>query len=97
MIVGKAAEPEFLNRVVYIALTHDSRIMKVDTVQAYHSGDNVFVEVDIMLPCDMRLDQAHDIGEALQEKLEMLGNVERAFVHLDFETYHKPEHRKKLK
>ena len=36
--------------------------------------------------------EAHAIGESLQNKLEKLPEVERAFVHLDFECEHKPEH-----
>jgi divalent metal cation (Fe/Co/Zn/Cd) transporter len=50
------------------------------------------VEVDVVLPGTMSLRESHDIGESLQFKLESLDRVERAFVHLDFETSHKPEH-----
>ncbi|GMN49562.1 hypothetical protein TIFTF001_018721 [Ficus carica] len=49
-------------------------------------------EVDIELPEDLPLKEAHLIGETLQIKLEKLPEVERAFVHLDFECDHKPEH-----
>lgn len=49
-------------------------------------------QVDIELPDDMLLREAHDIGETLQNKLEALPEVERAYVHLDFECGHKPEH-----
>jgi len=35
---------------------------------------------------------AHDLGQTLQDKLETLPNVDRAFVHLDHEVDHKPEH-----
>ena len=53
------------------------------------------VEVDIVLPREMRLDVSHQIGETLQQKLEKLSDVERAFVHVDWETDHDPqtEHR----
>ena len=49
-------------------------------------------QVDIELPEDMHLREAHNIGETLQEKLEDLPEVERAYVHLDFESTHRPEH-----
>lgn len=49
-------------------------------------------QVDIELPEDLPLKEAHAIGESLQIKLEKLPEVERAFVHLDFECDHKPEH-----
>ena len=91
-IVGKSADHFFLQKITYLTLTHDKRIMEVDTCRAYHAGNNFVVEVDIVLPPDMPLKEAHDIGEALQFKLESLGNVERAFVHIDYESDHKPEH-----
>jgi len=50
-------------------------------------------QVDIKLSEDMRLREAHTIGESLQEKIEKLPEVERAFVHIDFESTHKPEHK----
>jgi divalent metal cation (Fe/Co/Zn/Cd) transporter len=34
----------------------------------------------------------HDVAEELQIKLESLPDVERAYVHVDYETTHKPEH-----
>ncbi|PQQ05132.1 metal tolerance protein 4 [Prunus yedoensis var. nudiflora] len=48
--------------------------------------------VDIELPEDLPLKEAHAIGELLQIKIEELPEVERAFVHLDYECDHKPEH-----
>ena len=38
----------------------------------------------MVLPGDMPLKDAHDIGEDLQNKIEALPEVERAFVHLDW-------------
>lgn len=49
-------------------------------------------QVDIELPEDLPLKEAHAIGESLQIKIEELPEVERAFVHLDYECDHKPEH-----
>lgn len=34
--------------------------------------------------------KAHDVSQQLQDKLEVLPNVERAFVHVDHETTHTP-------
>ena len=91
-IVGISADPYFLQKLTYTALTHDERILEVDTCKAYHSGNNYVVEVDIVLSPDMPLKETHDIGESLQFKLEALDQVERAFVHIDYESIHKPEH-----
>ncbi|OAJ37082.1 hypothetical protein BDV3_000133 [Batrachochytrium dendrobatidis] len=96
LIVGKSADTSFLNRVTYLSMTHDPRVKQVDTCRAYYAGSKYVVEVDIVLPADMPLCEAHDIGEALQIKIETLEEVERAFVHLDHETSHRPEHQKSI-
>ncbi len=31
-LVGKSAPQDFLNKLVYVAITHDARIEKIDTV-----------------------------------------------------------------
>eukprot|EP00761_Pharyngomonas_kirbyi_P003086 gb/GECH01003090.1/.p1 GENE.gb/GECH01003090.1/~~gb/GECH01003090.1/.p1 ORF type:complete len:448 (+),score=73.00 gb/GECH01003090.1/:1-1344(+) len=95
-LVGKTAGPKFLQRLTYLAMNHDERIIKIDTVRAFHFGSAFLVEMDIVLDEEMTLREAHDIGESLQIKLENLSDVERAFVHLDYEYTHKPEHNMRL-
>lgn len=73
-----------------------SRFPQVDTVRAFHFGCNFLVEVDIVLPSNMPLREAHDIGESLQHRLESLADVERAFVHLDYESTHHPHSEHKV-
>ena len=34
--------------------------------------------------------KAHDLSQQLQDKIESLPDVERAFVHVDHETSHRP-------
>ena len=95
-LVGRTAKRRFLNMLTWIAANHHKSIEAVDTVRAYTFGVNYLVEVDIQLAPDMQLQEAHDIGESLQQKLESLDEVERAFVHLDFETLHSPTIEHKL-
>lgn len=91
-LVGQSAPPEVLQKLTYLVIRHHPQIKRVDTVRAYTFGVLYFVEVDIELPEDLPLKEAHAIGESLQIKIEELPEVERAFVHLDFECDHKPEH-----
>ncbi|CAO1942194.1 unnamed protein product [Urochloa humidicola] len=91
-LVGQTASPEYLQKLTYLCWNHHKAVRHIDTVRAYTFGSHYFVEVDIVLPSDMPLQEAHDIGEALQEKLERLPEIERAFVHLDYEFTHRPEH-----
>ncbi|PSR86878.1 Metal tolerance protein [Actinidia chinensis var. chinensis] len=90
-LVGQSAPPEVLQKLTYLVIRHP-QVKRVDTVRAYTFGVLYFVEVDIELPEDSPLKEAHTIGETLQIKLEKLPEVERAFVHLDHECEHKPEH-----
>jgi divalent metal cation (Fe/Co/Zn/Cd) transporter len=73
------------------------------------SQQDLYVELDIVLPGDTLLSKAHDISQSLQDQLETLPSVTRAFVHVDHEVRlalsrtsrfkypqvsHTPEHRK---
>ncbi|XP_071698191.1 metal tolerance protein 10-like [Rutidosis leptorrhynchoides] len=95
-LIGRTAPPEFLAKLTYLVWNHHEEIKHIDTVRAYTIGTHYFVEVDIVLPKDMILSEAHNIGELLQIKLEQLAEVERAFVHVDFEFTHAPEHKGKV-
>ncbi|CCL98147.1 uncharacterized protein FIBRA_00141 [Fibroporia radiculosa] len=94
LLAGKSAPREFIQLLVYKAMTFSDEIEKVDTVRAYHSGPDLYVEIDIVMDASTPLWKAHDISQQLQDKIEVLPNVERAFVHVDHETTHAPEHRK---
>jgi divalent metal cation (Fe/Co/Zn/Cd) transporter len=92
---GAAAPPELINSVTALALNCDPRLVAVDTVRAVTSGSGYVVEVDLVLPPDMPLRDAHDIGERFQLLLEKSSlEIVRCYVHLDYETEHDPrEHR----
>jgi len=94
LLAGKSAPHDFLQLLIYKAATFSEDIEKIDTVRAYHSGPDYFVEVDIVMDGNTPLWKAHDISQQLQDKIEVLPNVERAFVHVDHEYTHVPEHRK---
>ncbi|KAI9013147.1 hypothetical protein BC832DRAFT_282184 [Gaertneriomyces semiglobifer] len=92
-LAGVSASPEFIRFVTYKAMTFDPLIQKIDTCRAYYSGPKIIVEVDIVMDPATPLWKTHDVGEALQMALEKLENVERAYVHVDHEWEHKPEHK----
>ncbi|KAI9893240.1 MAG: hypothetical protein M1814_000368 [Vezdaea aestivalis] len=92
LLVGVTADTQTQQWVTYIAMTHSTLITQIDTVRAYHSGPRIILEVDIVMDAEASLRVTHDTAEDLQIKLESLPDVERAYVHVDFETSHKPEH-----
>ncbi|KAK2029268.1 cation efflux family protein [Colletotrichum zoysiae] len=106
LLVGKSAPRDFVSKLIYMAMTHDTRILKVDTVRtslsdmtkpsdrgqcrAYHAGQNYYVEIDIVMDESTPLKISHDVAQELQRKVEGLGDVERAFVHVDYSEAHDP-------
>ncbi|KAM0751634.1 hypothetical protein T439DRAFT_324824 [Meredithblackwellia eburnea MCA 4105] len=93
-LAGKAAPIEFQQLVIYKAMTFAEGIEKIDSCVVYHSGPDYIVEVDIVMSAETPLWKAHDVSQALQDKLEDMPRVSRCHVHVDYETTHKPEHRK---
>lgn len=70
-------------------MTHSPVLERIDAARAYHSGPRLLVEVDIVIDRYERLEIAHDVAEDLQIKLEKQPCVERAHIHIDYETRRK--------
>ncbi|KAJ6620815.1 CDF-like metal transporter [Mycena sp. CBHHK59/15] len=94
LLAGVAAPLEFQQLVIYKAMMFADDITMIDSCSVYHAGPDYVVELDIVMEADTPLWKAHDLSQALQDKIEQLPNVGRAFVHVDHEISHKPEHRK---
>ncbi|KAH8174292.1 cation efflux family protein [Sarocladium implicatum] len=92
LLVGVASSVDTQQLITYVCLTHSDAIQGIDTVRVYHSGPRLIAEVDIVMDPSGTLMETHDVAEALQIKLESLPDIERAYVHIDYETTHKPEH-----
>jgi divalent metal cation (Fe/Co/Zn/Cd) transporter len=88
LLVGKSAPREFISKVLYVSMTHDERIKAIDTCRAYHAGERFFVEIDVVMDEGESLRVTHDVAQTLQRKVEGLEEVERAFVHVDYELEH---------
>lgn len=85
-LTGTAASQQDRQVLLYASYRFAESIKQITTLNAYHTGDRVMVEVDLVLDGTLSLKDSHDIGEALQYALETLPFVERAFVHLDYRT-----------
>ncbi|KAF7365392.1 Cation diffusion facilitator [Mycena venus] len=94
LLAGVAAPLEFQQLVIYKAMMYAEGIKAIDACTVYHAGPDYVVELDIVMDADTPLWKAHDLSQALQDKIEQMPNVGRAFVHVDHEISHKPEHRK---
>lgn len=84
-LTGKAAPEEFIEELMTIASTFDDE-MVVDTLRAYHFGPKFLVEIELVMPRETPLFQSHDLGMELQYEIEGREEVERCFVHIDYES-----------
>ncbi|CAF9909667.1 hypothetical protein IMSHALPRED_008437 [Imshaugia aleurites] len=83
-LTGSAVSATVLQKVTFLAWRFAPVVDAYKTITAYHAGDGVWVEMDIMLSGETRLSRTHDIAETLQYCLEGLSEVDRAFVSVDY-------------
>ena len=91
-LTGAAASPADRNILLYLTMRFAKTIKSIQGLQAYHAGDKLNVEVDVVLDESMTLRDSHDLGESLQYVLESVPSVDRAFVHLDYAGWNLPSH-----
>jgi cation diffusion facilitator family transporter len=91
MLVGHTANEDFLAEVRRVGDSHHPEL-QVDIIRAYHFGPKYLVELEVVLPSSMTLEMTHDIGMELQHKIEAFEEVERAFVHIDYQARDYDEH-----
>ncbi|KAH7417214.1 hypothetical protein BKA64DRAFT_293114 [Cadophora sp. MPI-SDFR-AT-0126] len=89
---GAAATADERNVLLYLTMRFAKTIKQIQGLQAYHAGDKLNVEVDIVLDENMSLRDSHDLGESLQYVLESVPTVDRAFVHQDYASWNLPTH-----
>lgn len=83
-LCGLGASLSLVQEIVFLTLRHSDVILKVDTVHAYHWGEELFVEMDIVMAPERSLREVHDVAQELQDKLETVEGFGRAFVHVDY-------------
>lgn len=91
-LTGRAASADERNILLYLSMRFAKTIKQIQGLQAYHSGDKLIVEADIVVDENINIRDAHDLGESLQYVLESVPSVDRAFVHLDYASWNLPTH-----
>ncbi|KAI9745543.1 MAG: hypothetical protein M1818_001077 [Claussenomyces sp. TS43310] len=69
-LTGAAATADERNVLLYLTMRFAKTIKQIQGLQAYHSGDKLNVEVDVVLDENTSLRDSHDLGESLQYVLE---------------------------
>ncbi|KAJ7808857.1 cation efflux family-domain-containing protein [Mycena olivaceomarginata] len=89
---GRIASSDHHFRILYLILRFQP-VLEVSYLEVYHVGDELIVEVDIILPSHTTLPYAHDVGETIQASIEALDLVSRAYVHLDYTSANPAQHK----
>ncbi|KAK4689690.1 hypothetical protein P7C73_g421, partial [Tremellales sp. Uapishka_1] len=92
---GKVADNDQLSKVLYL-VTRFVPVLEIGDVECYHIGDDLIVEIDVILPESSSLHFAHDVGETIQCVIESLDGVLRAYVHCDYSSRNPPQHTSRL-
>lgn len=80
-LTGAAATADERNILLYLTMRFAKSIKKIQGLQAYHSGDKLNVEVDIVLDEHTNLRDSHDLGESLQYVIESVPTGESRSSH----------------
>eukprot|EP00667_Euglena_gracilis_P015720 EG_transcript_16373 len=92
-LVGVEADHDIVHEVTDIIARYEPENVHLDWLRCYHLGNNVVVEVEIVMPGDLTLHKTHDVAVRLQREIETISVVERAYVHVDHEHRDYDEHK----
>ncbi len=81
-LMGESPPPELVEMVKEIALKVDG-VRGINLVKAHYVGVLLQVEAHIEVDRKLTIYRAHTIGKKVQDKLEKMEEIDRAFVHID--------------
>ncbi|MCJ1475421.1 hypothetical protein MMC13_004083 [Lambiella insularis] len=81
---GSAVDDGLQKKLTYLAYRFSPVVDGFKSLTAYHAGDGVWAEYDVLLDEKTPLRRAHDVAETLQYCCEGLNEVDRAFVTVDY-------------
>lgn len=82
-LCGTSAELDLQKKLTFLAYRFSPLVRGFKAITAYHAGDGVWVEYDIIMDEKCPLRRAHDVSETLQYCAEALPDVDRCFVTCD--------------
>lgn len=82
-LCGTQAQVDLQKKLTFLAYRFSPLVRGFKSITAYHAGDGVWVEYDILLDEKTPLRRAHDVSETLQYCAEALPDVDRCFVTCD--------------
>ena len=81
-LMGQAPEPALLEEIRKAALSV-AGVKGLNTVKAHYVGPFIHVEIHIKVDKSLPTIESHGIGEEAANRVESIGTIEKAFVHID--------------
>ncbi|MFH0876131.1 MAG: cation diffusion facilitator family transporter [archaeon] len=81
-LMGKCPPPDFVEHMKKAALSVKG-VNGLNDVRAHYVGNYVHVEIHIEVDKKITIEKAHKIGKDVQNTIEKLDSVDKAFVHID--------------
>ena len=81
-LMGKSADEKFIFNIAKKALEIDG-VRGLNDIRSHYVGDKLHVEIHIEVDKNTITKVAHDIGKGVQNEIEKLEEVQKAFVHID--------------
>ena len=81
-LMGKSPEPGLMEDIKESALNVNG-VNAINTVRAHYVGNFIHVEIHIEVDKLLSTFDSHAIGKAVERSLELLGPIDKAFVHID--------------
>lgn len=85
-LTGAQVDDRVMEKLTFLAWRFSPLVKGYKSITAYHAGDGIWVEIDILLDEKTPLEVSHDVAETLQYCAEAMPEVDRAFVTADYAT-----------
>lgn len=76
-LTGVGVDDKMIRKLLFLAWRFSPVVDQYKSLVAYHAGDGVWCEIDLLLNEKTSLEHAHDLAETLQYCLEGLPEVDR--------------------
>ncbi len=83
---GEGAPADVQKKLLYLAYRFSPVVEGFKNMTAYHAGDGIWAEFDILMDEKESLHRTHDVAETLQYCAEGLKEVDRCFVSVDYSS-----------
>ncbi|OQV03538.1 hypothetical protein CLAIMM_08572 isoform 2 [Cladophialophora immunda] len=91
-LCGSSCDSRLQKKLTYLAYRFSPLVAGFKNIHAYHMGDGVWAEFDLLLDEHIPVREAHDIAQTLQYCAEALPEVDRAFVAIDYSAQNPAGH-----